>query len=148
MELSTASSDHLPFAILLSYDWSTQTHPQSLMLNRMLQICCLAIAAVSLTLSIAWSHPLPTGRLIADQSLSQEPVPSTPHPSSTTSPQTPTVSEPDPDTEPAQSANRDRKVTPPATQVTPMIPYDPYDYEAIRQMDREIYQEVDGHKQG
>ncbi|MBL1178625.1 hypothetical protein [Pantanalinema sp. GBBB05] len=148
MKLFTTSFDHLPFAVLLSYDWSTQTHPQSLMLNRMLQTCCLAIAVVSLALSMTWSHPLPTGLLIADQSLPQKVVPSTPHPSSTSSPQPPTASETPTDTEAPQQMSRDRKATPPGTQVTPMIPYDPYDYEAIRQMDREIYQEVDGHKQG
>ncbi|HEY9616504.1 MAG TPA: hypothetical protein V6C64_06675 [Microcoleaceae cyanobacterium] len=117
------------------------------MFNQMLQICCLAIAVVSLALSMAWSHPLPSGLLIADQSLGQEPVAPTPHPSATSSPQSPATSETVPNAEPAQSARHDREATPPATQVTPMIPYDPYDYEAIRQMDREIYQEVDGHQQ-
>lgn len=107
------------------------------MLNRILQTLLLCLAVVILTTGIALSSPFPQGVLIAehtsdhDAAISQ-PVPSA-QPTDSSQANTSSSAQPDRDTKP-------ENIQP--TQANPSVPYDPYDYDAIREMNREIYGEA------
>lgn len=113
------------------------------MLNQILQILLLCFTAIILTTGIAFSSPLSSGIPIAENTSSHEtaktqPAQSVqPNGSSQRETASPTPTE----------LNGDRNPQPKdiqSTQADPSVPYDPYDYDAIREMDRRIYGEVKG----
>jgi hypothetical protein len=117
------------------------------MLNRILQTLLLGLAAILLTTGIAFSSPLPGSVLMAAHTPDQQAAISQPAPSPqpTGSSQTETRSPAKPDLK----GDRNAKVeTSQPIQADPSKPYDPYDYDAIRKMDREIYGEVKGDWKG
>ena len=117
---------------------------ESLMLNRILQTLFLCIAALILTSGLALSSPLPNRLLIAEHTPDHDAVP----PMETVQPNVQTVpsSQPprSPQTETPGATPDDRHARSSATQpiqANPSVPYDPYDYDAIRKMNRGIYGE-------
>jgi hypothetical protein len=113
------------------------------MLKRSLQILLLCLAVMMLTTGIALSSPFSSSVLIADHAPDPDAAIAQPTPSSqpTGSSQ---VDTPNP-AQPNLKSDRDSKLEDSqAPQVDPSVPYDPYDYKAIREMNREIYGEVKG----
>jgi len=116
------------------------------MLNQILQILLLCFAAIILTTGIALSSPLPSNSLISEHTPDHEVAdpfgvlePSIQPDSPTQPTRFPQVDTPRSE-QPVLKSNRDAKQVVPQT--NPSAPYDPYDYDAIRAMNREIYGEV------
>lgn len=112
------------------------------MLNRILSILFPCFAAMILTAGIAWGSPLPGGLLIADHTPDHSAAIAQP---ALESPQAETPSPVQPELTSNRTLNREDT---PALQADPSVPYDPYDYEVIREMNREIYGEVKGEEKG
>lgn len=104
--------------------------------------------AIILTTGIAFGSPLPSGVLIADHTSDQDAAllgeaaqpdsQTAPLSQPTRSPQAETHSAPaDPNGDRGPQLNK-----PQPTQASPSVPYDPYDYNVIRQLNREIYGEA------
>jgi hypothetical protein len=102
------------------------------MLKRILQTLLLCCAAIVLTTKMAISSPLPNRMLIADHTPD--------HPVAVDAGQTPPVSPQ------LDKPNREQSPENPVIQADPSIPYDPYDYDAIRESNRQIYGELKGKK--
>jgi hypothetical protein len=117
------------------------------MLNQILQIFLLALAAIILTTGVAMGNPLSSDVLITatvpnpDAAISQ-PAPS-PQPSDATQPDTHDLTKAELEGDRSVQLKDNQPL-----QADPSVPYDPYDFDAIREMDREIYGEVKPDKQG
>lgn len=119
------------------------------MLNRILQTLFLCAAALLLTTGIAVSSPLRSTLLIADHipdhaatrrvEMAKPDAKGTPSSQPTGAPQTDTS-----DSTQADLSRTTRSEASQAIQADPSVPYDPYDYDAIRKMNRGIYGEGKG----
>lgn len=118
------------------------------MLNRLLQTLFLCVAALMLTTGIALSSPLSSGLLIAEHTPDHDaalPV-ETARLNIQTAPSSQPTGSPQTDASGSTQADlrRDREVRSDAAQplqADPSVPYDPYDYDAIRKVNRGIYGE-------
>jgi hypothetical protein len=111
------------------------------MLNQILQTFLLCLAAMILAVGIALVSPLPSGILVAQaQDRDAEIVKPAPSPPRA---ETPNPVPPKPKEDRAAKMDEDQPM-----QADPSVPYDPYDINAIRKMDREIYGEVKGKNNG
>jgi hypothetical protein len=122
-------------------------HHASFMLNRFLQTLFLCFAAFLLTTGIALGSSLPSSIHIADYTLRAAELPPggmakpdsqatpLPHSSQTDAPDS-TQAESDRATKSGTKLT-DRQ----PAQADPSVPYDPYDYDVIRETNREIYGE-------
>jgi hypothetical protein len=102
---------------------------KNFMLKQIFQSLLSCFAAIVLTIAVATSNPLPGRILIADGT-----------PANTSAganqPASPPATPPSP-------AARDRSTQ---TQADPSAPYDPYDYDTMRESNRETYGEVKDQK--
>ena len=116
------------------------------MLKRILQILLLCLVAIVLTSRVAFSSSLPSGVLIADHMPGHEAANIQPAPSGQGDNPAPVTAR----SRTQPNLNRDRATAPEnpqPTQANPSDPYDPYDFEVIREMNREIYREVQPQRQ-
>jgi hypothetical protein len=105
-----------------------------LMLKRILQTLLLCFAAIVLTTKVAMSGPL-SGNVLIYEHL---PVYLAANAADLTPPKPPQAGKPSPAPKEAQ------KKDPPVTQADPSNPQDPYDYDAIRESNRQTYGEMKG----
>ncbi|XGW00086.1 MAG: hypothetical protein ACAF41_14265 [Leptolyngbya sp. BL-A-14] len=117
------------------------------MLNRILQILFLCVVALLLSTGVAWSHPLSSRMLIAEHTPDHNATPAieTTQPRAQTAPPSQPTNTPQVNTPDATSLDRQgESATPQALQANPSVPYDPYDINAMREMNRGIYGEKPG----
>ncbi len=107
------------------------------MLNQIFQTLFLCLAVIILTTGLALSNPLPSVILIA-QNQAGKPVIAKPAQSP---PEKNTPSSAQLRLKGNQEANSEKDQP---MQADPSVAYDPYDFDAIRKMDREIYGEAKG----
>jgi hypothetical protein len=100
---------------------------KNFMLKQIFQSLLSCFAAIVLMTAVAISNPLPGRILIAEG-------PPANNSAGANQPASPPATPPSP-------AARDRSTQ---TQADPSAPYDPYDYDAIRESDRETYGEMKG----
>jgi uncharacterized iron-regulated membrane protein len=109
------------------------------MLNQFLQGICLGVLTLLLTTGVAWSSPWSGNVLVAEHTPD--------HNATAPGETTPPKAEPAPHSTPADTSSavppdlevRSRADQP--MQADPSAPYDPYDYDALRQINRGIYGE-------
>lgn len=120
------------------------------MLKQTLKTLFLCFAAMILTTRIAFS-PLPSGVLLAEHTPNHAVESDDRAKSSVAEPDRPLMRSPQIDaSESARDKQGDRSTqseNAQPTQADPSVPYDPYDFEMIREMDREIYGEVKGNQE-
>lgn len=105
-----------------------------LMVKRILQTLLLCFAAIILTTRVAMSSPLSSSILIFEHI----PVYLAVNAADPTPPNPPQAGKPSP------APDGTQKKDPPVTQADPSVPYDPYDYDAIRESNRQTYGEMKG----
>jgi hypothetical protein len=105
-----------------------------LMLKRILQTLLLCLATIVLTTKVAMSRPLPGSMVIIEHI----PVYLAVNAADATPPKPPQAGKPSP------APNDSQKKDPPVTQADPSNPQDPYDYDAIRESNRQTYGEMKG----
>lgn len=121
-----------------------QTRFTSLMLKQILQTIGLCFVALLLTTEMVFAAPFSGGILLAEHTPDHkivtpvEPAKSTVRPDSAQS--TPVESANQINAEPSVSEDSQRQQA--ESQANSSGPYDPYDYDAIREMNRQIYGEV------
>lgn len=109
------------------------------MLNQILHILLLCLAALTLTTEIAFSGPVAGGLLLAEHTVDHADAIAQPAAAPTSSP----PADPPGTTQPQIKGDRNTSLKDPKpTQANPAVPYDPYDYDAIRELNHEIYGEV------
>lgn len=117
------------------------------MLNRILQTLVLCVVVLLLTTGVAWSRPLSSPMLLAEHTPDHNATPpiETTQPSNQTTPSSSPTNPPPVNTPDATAVDReDEAATNQAIQANPSVPYDPYDINAMREMNREIYGEKPG----
>jgi hypothetical protein len=107
------------------------------MLKQIFQTLFLCLAVIILTTGLALSNPLPSVILIA-QSPAGKPVIAKPA-QSPPDKNTPNAAQLKPKGNQESNLEEDQPM-----QADPSVAYDPYDFDAIRKMDREIYGEAKG----
>jgi len=111
------------------------------MLNQILQVFLLCFAALILTTEIAFSSPVAGGLLLAEHTLDHADAIS--QPAAAAAPTSSPPADTPGTTQPQIKGDRDTPLKDPKpTQANPSVPYDPYDYDAIRELNHEIYGEV------
>lgn len=105
-----------------------------LMLKRILQTLLFCFAAIILTTRVAMSSPLPSSLLISEHIPIYLAVNAA----------DPTLPEPPQKVKPSPAPNDPQKKDAPVTQADPSDPHDPYDYDAIRESNRQTYGEMKG----